>query len=116
MTTTCSFPGCTRTDPFAAQPDLVSHLRWVHKLAVAATKQYLPPKPPLPTWGKRLCPFPDCVRAAPGATGFSNLQGIMRHLMGNKEHCHGMSEERAAEVAKAVKMGKSIEEMDIVDS
>jgi hypothetical protein len=38
----------------------------------------------------------------------NNVQGMMRHLMGKKEHCHGMSEERAAEVANAVKMGKSI--------
>jgi hypothetical protein len=119
VTTTCSFPGCTRTDPFAAQSDLVSHLRWVHKLEVTATKQYLPPKPSLPKWGKRPCPFPDCVRAAPGAAEFPSVQ-IMSHLMGRRGNCHGMSEERAAEVVKGVIMGKSIEEiieeMDTVDS
>lgn len=116
--TTCTYDGCTRTEPFATSDALCQHIRWVHKLDLAASKEYVPQKAPLPVWGKkRLCPFTDCAHAAESANGFTNIHGMMRHLTGKRRGCHKMHTDQAAEVCEAIKMGTSLVGLlDVVES
>jgi hypothetical protein len=63
----CQIPECTRTTGFAHRELYQAHLRDVHRLSGKDAAKYIPEKKNKdPVWGKRSCPFPDCVRAAPG--------------------------------------------------
>lgn len=60
-------PTCGKTTGFPNRPAYQAHLSNVHKLKGEDAAKYFPEKKNKdPVWGKRSCPFPDCVRAAPG--------------------------------------------------
>ena len=97
---------CPRKTGFPNRVACQTHLRETHKLGRADVKKHLPElKYREPVWGKRLCPFPDCRRAAPGKE-IGRKTEMEAHLK-TKAGGHQCNPEKIQELIKEILENKS---------